>query len=141
MGYRYNIQPEQCNFYVNKEKRTVVCVINVGRHLPMCFIEEFCYKEPDFFEQKLMPNCIPTRFVGKAICSESDEWDEELGKEIAFTRAKRKYMTSLFKSLQGWINKCDELLLNSLNTINTFGQKVAADLDYHDGLIQKKLNK
>lgn len=141
MVYRYNIQPEQCKFYVNKEKRVVVCVIGVERHFPTCFVEEFCYKEPEFFEQKLMPDGIPTRFVGKAICSESDEWDEELGKEIAFTRAKRKYMTSLFKSLQKWINKCDELLLNSLNTINTFGQKVAADLDYHDALIQKKLNK
>lgn len=141
MGYRYNIQPEQCKFYVNKEKRTVACVIDAKRQTAWWFVEDYCGMEPDFFEQKLTPDRIPTRFVGKAICSESDEWDEELGKEIAFTRAKRKYMTSLFKSLQKWINKCDELLLNSLNTINTFGQKVAADLDYHDALIQKKLNK
>lgn len=43
---------------------------------------------------------IPNKFIGVAQCSPEDEWNEEVGKQIARDRLLNKYHNSLNKALK-----------------------------------------
>lgn len=43
---------------------------------------------------------LPDKFVGKAFCADSDEFDEETGKEIAKARVIDKYDNALWNKIQ-----------------------------------------
>lgn len=88
---------ETFDFYVNKEKRTVVAVLTVPENLmgnEMLQIigkssgNNFCIEECAINESIALKG----RYVGKASCHEEDAFDEEKGIHLAKLRALRSYM-------------------------------------------------
>ena len=89
---KHSIKREDVKYFVNEEKRTVVAVLEGTE----CLFTDFIYENDglmsfhdhyyDFDDRYLLPN----RFVGIAKCSVNDEWNEQLGKLIAFDRLKEK---------------------------------------------------
>ena len=74
-------------FFVNEDKKAVVCLITITRH-------------------KGLPN---QTFIGKAKCSPSDTFDVEKGKDIAYVRALlklKKAEVQYHKSLTGYYKSC-----------------------------------
>lgn len=84
-------------YYVNKEKRTVVCKIN-----------DCMYNLCDEVEGKGMPPheylLLKDSYIGKAVCSVDDTFDEEFGKKLAFNRAVVKLNADKVKVIDDFIN-------------------------------------
>ena len=122
------IKMSDCRFYVNEAERTVVCVIPNTDNMVMDFIHEhFRFNDLDFsFLEWRMENKIamPHSFMGKAVCAAEDEWDEETGKLIAFSRAKDKCYKSFFKRANTFIQTVDGRLGDMITEFNDFGMKL-----------------
>lgn len=130
---KINIKPQDCKFYVNKEKRKIVCVLEGTRDLLTTFIE--CNDNADYF---WLDKCLilPNRFVGIATCSTDDEWDEAFGRTLAFKRLKDSFYTAFFKHA----DKYADILNNKLNAIiedfNNLGIKVEASISKREKEIE-----
>ena len=124
----FGIKQSNCKFYVNEEKRTVVCVIPNTKNLVCRYIrDKFSFPEIDFrtgswelYKEIVMPKS----FMGKAVCAEGDTWDEELGRMIAFNRAKDKCYTAFFKRANNFINIVDGRLGDMISEFNNFGVRL-----------------
>lgn len=143
------IKMSDCRFYVNEAERTVVCVIpqfveegnwrRFTSDMVTDFIEDnFRFPEIDFhysLESKLKDELkMPNTFMGKAVCSPDDEWNEEVGKMIAFSRAKDKCYKSFFKRANRFVQTIDRRLGDMIEQFNDFGMKLE---DKRLGLEQK----
>lgn len=137
------IKMSDCRFYVNEEARTVVCVIppvikdkSGNRHkisdMVLDFIREnFEFSDIDMYDAIDLWNkhfsdklTMPYSFTGKAVCAESDEWDEETGKLIAFGRAKDKCYKSFFRRANHFVQAVDKRLGDMIEIFNDFGVKL-----------------
>lgn len=125
------IKMSDCRFYVNEEKRTVVCVIPKTHYMVKDFIGEHFHWRGDFdfsdynLSYRLSDELsMPSSFVGKAVCAPEDEWNEETGKLVAFARAKDKCYKSFFKRANMFIQKLDGRLGDMIGIFNDFGMKL-----------------
>lgn len=123
------IKMSDCRFYVNEAERTVVCVIPDTKEAFHDFIyANFRFRDTDLymmlttqFEDKLL---LPSSFMGKAVCSVDDKWDEDLGRMIAFSRAKDKFYRSFFKRANLLVNTIDNQTNQMIDVFNTMGAKL-----------------
>jgi len=127
--YKINIKPENCKYIVNKDNNKVVCIIDNTSRLFTRFMERnfqiqpdnvIDFKNYDRLERKLY---MPNRFWGVATCSKDDEWNEETGKLIAYSRAREKLNRSFFKRAKTYINTLDKWLDESVEILNDLGEK------------------
>lgn len=125
------IKMSDCRFYVNEAERTIVCVIpNTGRML-IDYITSYCaYSDLDLsyaveydLKEKLK---MPSSFMGKAVCDPNDEWNEEIGRKLAFMRAKNKCYTSFFRRANTFVQTIDRRLGDTIESFNNFGLKLEA---------------
>ena len=134
------IKMSDCRFYVNEEARTVVCVIPNTKYMLSNFIDEhFQYGDINFdyaitTEYLRHELVMPNSFMGKAVCSADDEWNEEIGKMIAFSRAKDKCYKSFFRRANNFVNTVDRRLGSVIEMFNAMGNKLN---DKREGLEQK----
>lgn len=138
------IKMSDCKFYVNEEAKTVVCVIPDAKEMLDDFVSEnFRFSD---FDMHFMINDydmlkMPKSFIGKAVCSADDEWDEELGRMIAFSRAKDKFYKSFFKRANNFINAVDRRLGDMIETFNDLGAKVSDKKEKLEHMIEEKMQK
>ena len=140
------IKMSDCKFYVDEDARTVICVIAdtedvTVRHALTNFIDEqFDYKDIDISSVAYYSSLhdilkMPKSFMGKAVCSEDDEWDEEAGKLLAFKRAKTKFYNSFFKRANILMRTLDKRLDDMVEAFGQLGLKIENNMD----AIDKKL--
>ena len=129
-------QPEDCHFIVKKDEGKVICII-----------DDVKYDAYDYFNHCTPFSCayydiqnvqIPDRFVGIATCSKDDEWDEHIGRVIAYNRALKKYSKCFFKAINRLVNTIDDMLNRFTGEANNYGAKLAAAIDSSDNWIAKK---
>ena len=118
-----------CRFYVDEEARTVVCVIPNTKNMVNDFIwDHFQWSDvnmSDALDYTLRRQIkMPKSFMGKAVCAPEDEWDEELGRMIAFSRAKDKCYKSFFKRANMFVQTVDRRLGDMIEAFNDFGLKL-----------------
>ena len=135
------IKMSECKFYVDEEARTVICVIpnkihhkdgstTVVSKMVEDFIEKnFRFKDLDFdfalnYDWREKDLEMPVSFMGKAVCAPEDEWNEELGRMIAFSRAKDKCYKSFFKRANKFVQAVDRRLGDMIEQFNDFGLKL-----------------
>ena len=141
------IKMSDCKFYVDEEKRVVVCVIPHTQDMLYNFISEnFRFTKFDIQWGLTVPGGIdmitmPSSFMGKAVCSEEDEWNEETGRLIAFSRAKNKCYRSFFKRANRLIQTVDEHLGDMVDAFNRFGTRLEDNRDGLQQRIEESLNK
>ena len=128
-----NIGMEDCKFFVDEEKRTVVCVIENTRNIVHDFFSldiydvsnkstPIIFKVNDALWARLK---LPDRFIGKAVCAPEDEWNEEAGRLIAFDRAKMKLNTSFFKRAQLLVDAVDTAFGEMVSRVNEYGERLS----------------
>lgn len=135
------IKMSDCKFYVDEAARTVVCVIPNTQLMVTDFMyEHFRWKDVDFWmgleyilDDKLT---MPHSFMGKAVCAPEDEWNEELGRIIAFSRAKNKCYKSFFKRANKLIQTVDKRLNDMITLFNDFGAKLQTKKEMLDAKIE-----
>lgn len=123
------IKMSDCRFYVDETEKVVVCVIPNTSNMVMDFIwDNFNWSDMNMSDaidyhlrQKIK---MPKAFIGKAKCAPEDEWDEELGKMIAFSRAKDKCYKSFFKRANTFVQTVDRRLGDMIEAFNNFGMRL-----------------
>lgn len=126
------IKMSDCRFYIDEDSRTVICVIPHTENMVTDFIDEnFRFSDLsmdnviNFWNKRFMHElCMPKSFIGKAKCAEEDNWDVELGKMIAFSRAKDKCYKSFFKRANKFVQTIDRRLGDMITVFNDFGVKL-----------------
>lgn len=145
-NYKFNIRPEDCEYIVKEDERKVICILNDTKHL---FTKFTAYNLPlpldgvwnsgrplsKLYNQLLMP----TRFIGVATCSLNDEWDEDTGKLVAFSRCKDKVNKSFFKRANLLINTYDQWLDDAETTLNELGYKLSVNTERRHEYIKSLL--
>lgn len=139
------IKMSDCKFYVNEEEKTVVCVIPNTQNMLNDFINEnFRFSDFDVNEALwcgYKPYRMPRSFMGKAVCAAEDEWDEELGRMIAFSRAKDKCYRSFFKRANALVNTIDRRLNEMMSMLNGMGDKLYEKRVKLEHMIEEKTKK
>ena len=139
------IKMSDCKFYVNKEARTVVCIIPNTRAMVGDYIyDNFAFTDIDltnFYGELQKKLKMPNSFIGKAVCADMDEWNEELGRKIAYARAKDKCYRSFFKRANKFVQVLDQRLEEIITRFNDMGVKLAERKDAMDAAIEKELQK
>ena len=140
------IKMSNCKFYVNEEERTIVCVIPYTRGMLSAFVyENFKWPDLDFdygINSQLNDQLkMPSSFMGKAVCASEDEWNEELGKKIAFSRAKDKCYKSFFKRANLLVRTLDKRLEDMIKTFNDFGLKLEEKREALESQIESTIKK
>lgn len=140
------IKMSDCKFYVNEQARTVICVIPNTQNMLRDFIyQHFQFKDIDIWEATnwSMMNKIemPYSFMGKAVCAPEDEWNEEVGRMIAFARAKDKCYKSFFRRANMLIQAIDKRLNDMITTFNDFGVRLEAKHEALQTQINEKIGK
>ena len=135
------IKMSDCRFYVNEAERTIVCVIpewtgnrKRTRDMLINFIHEnFLFSDLNlggaieyYWDDNKFVKALgmPSTFIGKAVCAPGDEWNEELGRKIAFSRAKDKCYKSFFKRANLFVQTVDRRLGDMIERFNDFGLKL-----------------
>ena len=135
------IKMSDCKFYVNEDERVIVCVI---QNTEFMFADYICdhFNWRDFYLGHIADDyMMPNSFMGKAVCSENDEWNEDLGRKIAFSRAKDKCYRSFFKRANSLINCIDRRLGEMVDSFNTFGDNLSKKKDNLQYQIDQELGK
>ena len=140
------IKMSDCKFYVDEDARVVVCVIPNTNDMLIDFVREhFRWDDVDMdyaidyhFEPKLQ---MPRSFMGKAVCAAEDEWNEELGSKIAFSRAKDKCYKSFFKRANLLVQTYDRRLGDMIEAFNDFGLKLDAKREALESQIESETKK
>ena len=126
---KLNVNSKDCRYIVDKNKRKVVCIIDHTSDIFTDFMETnfkiFIYDDPFWNSGKFMKKLImPRRFIGIATCSPEDEWNEDTGRLIAYSRAKDNLNKSFFKRANLYINTLDKEIDRATETLNMIGQKL-----------------
>lgn len=134
---------DKIQYYVNKDARTVVCVINSTEksflnylaHRPM---NEFFYST-FFSHDKRMKLFMPKTFKGVAKCNPNDEWNEEIGKLIAYDKARMKENASFFKRAQFVLDELNKFGDMFYEQINAYGARLERAHDARTATITKSV--
>ena len=126
------IREENCKFIVNKDARKVVCIFEGGDNIE------------DYLESKVSGTYLywdvnlnlANRYVGIATCAENDEWDEKIGRRIAFYKMKKKFYNALFRRVNKVIDACDNELARIADSFNLLGAKVQRFVDHETKYIE-----
>ena len=140
------IKMSDCKFYVNEQARTVVCAIPNTQGMLRDFIyQHFQFKDIDIWEAtnwSMMDKItMPYSFMGKAVCAPEDEWNEKVGRMIAFARAKDKCYKSFFRRANMLIQAIDKRLNDMITTFNDFGMRLEAKHEALQTQINEKIGK
>ena len=146
--YKFNIKPSDCDFIINEEKRTIVCLIKHTEHMFTRFADnnfDIPWDCVNFIWGKNNPKSkhmvdklrMPKYFWGIATCSEDDEWDVEKGKLLAFSKAKNKLNNSFFKRAKFYIDTFDKSLNDAVLILNNLGEQLTANTDRRNERIKE----
>ena len=140
------IKMSDCRFYTDEDARTIVCVIAVEGMEDMLieFVRENFYFNDICINWAINSNLydrlkMPRSFMGKAVCSEDDEWDEEAGKLLAFRRAKTKFYNSFFKRANILMRALDNRLDDMVGIFGQLGLKIEDNMNAIDRKLSDKI--
>ena len=136
------------NFFVNKEKKTIVCVINFEINLLEIKAVQRMFDDPEFRDfinsnydiEKNLGVC-KFKVSGKAKASDEDEFDETFGKRLAKTRAQEKAFivaNNLYCDIAEFVDKL--VLRDFENLIDGTEQAYFKCIDHEVDLTNEKFN-
>ena len=140
-GIRHKVQ-----YFVNKEKGIVVARINDCKRDFISFLFDSCDQNSlayhaSFSDKEYDQFLMPHSFVGVAQLGENDIWDEELGKQIAYQRAKQKRDASFFKRANMAVRLYERELDKLCNLFDAYGKRLSNNNEYREKKIAEKIQK
>lgn len=127
-----NIKPtsECCQYYIDAEKGVVVCRIVDTKFLVYNFIgPDHCQLLRDSKINRHM--MMPASFTGVARCAPGDTFNEAVGRELAYTKARTKLNTSFFKRANYFVNEIDRRVGELTAKFNKYGTQLENNHEKH----------
>ena len=122
-------------YIIDKSNRKVICLIENTREAFYHFMYDWNTKTDFVFRIDYKKYKMNNAFRGVATCSPNDEWDEKLGKQIAYARARYKFDRSFFNQANRFVNDVDARFNQMCDEINNYGRRIEEKYNYR----QKKL--
>lgn len=122
-----NITMKDCNFIVKPESRKVICVFYPPRLKYV--VQDYLDELPGRLSlssglcRKYDSLRMPSYFKGVATCAPEDEWNEELGKLVAFNKMKKKFCSAFFRRINLFFNDVDQQIEQAIVTCDLMGEK------------------
>lgn len=138
---KHSIRKNDVKYVVNPEQKKVVAYIEGTKDMFIDFLEEnYPYHSYLIWEDPLREKLLmPARFVGISTCGPSDEWNENLGKLIAFDRMKDNLSKSFFKRANTLVAEMERRLDIFCDRTNAYGTKLEVNTEHRKQLIEKLL--
>lgn len=125
-------------YFINEDKRTVVAVLdNLQESLIPSItkdiakagiganVDNVAYGLLPLLRQAGKASLLPDRVTAKAVCSESDPWDVEFGKQLAKARLLKTAVRYKFN-----------FMMNFMDILGKIQNQIGTRLDMYDGLYQ-----
>ncbi len=96
MCQKFKLRFQEAEYHVNKEKRTVICVLKAD------YDNELDLYRPSNYYNKNFKDFYYFKSVGVAKCDPKDEFDITLGKRIAESKAKRNAYKRYINIIRGF---------------------------------------
>lgn len=106
-------------YYVNKEKKTVVCRLVSCSDVAMEKLVKRGYHPIEVGDV-----VIPDEFIGKSVCSATDEFDEEFGKALAYQRACIKMNAIAISAMKTFAANVESFYTSFMNDIKAVTRKL-----------------
>lgn len=97
-------------FYVNEEKRTVVCIISTTNE-----VIDRLWKYDVYIHMGLAEEC---EYIGIAKCAPEDIWNENYGRKLAEYRAMEKRRKDVNRKINTYI----EITQKKLDNLSAYGK-------------------
>jgi len=131
-------------YIVKEDERVVICVINGTRRYFSDYMSNRLGQQDylvDFGLRVENRYNLKNSYSGIARCAPGDEWNEELGRKIAFNKAKEKLNSAFFKRAKTYVNEVDNRFNQLIGVINNYGARLALDADEREKEIEQMLGK
>ena len=124
-------------YFVNKEKGVVVCVLrNCEGDAFLDFSQRFYNEHERYMTPVNQKYFINSTYRGIAKCDFSeDEFNETFGKDLAFQRARNKYLRAKAKMIR---RICNDMTQKIENNINPYLENLDKTIDKSDKLLEVK---
>ena len=133
----------EAKYYVNEEKRTIVCTIECSEWDAFDYLEKsdivISVSGPRNTLYKY--GKMPSKFVGIAKCAPGDKFDEHIGRLLAFNRAKGKYDHAFETRVVYLVSQWDRLRQEVLERLLHYNKKAAYHQSRRSKEIEEYLNK
>ena len=126
MNSKVNVTQKDCKFYVDRANGVVVCVLRNTKYILRDNLEE---NNPYYVCRDIALANMPDQFIGVARCGKGDNFDEQVGRKLAFYRLKKKFYSSYFKRANAYFNAVDRVIGQQVDLFNLIGEKVGRNLD------------
>ena len=123
MELKKAIKQKAKNFYINKEKKTVTCVLTID-------IDEYQFSRIVEFRkliEKYNFHCVRDgyyEFVGRAKCCPDDEFNEQLGKDLAYFKAKQNLLERFSRIYRAYHKQSEDEYYKVSNQISDSTYKI-----------------
>lgn len=134
---RIRIDRKHCKFIVKPEDRKVICVYKTNPDI----VEDYFWdavRGTSFVFDSATQVKMRNYYTGIATCSPEDEWDEELGKLIAYNKMMKKFCSAFFRRLNYYFDKYDKVLENAVIQCDTMGEKWNKQIEMLDNEIRRR---
>lgn len=138
---KHSIRKEDVTYVVRPEQKKVIAYIEGTQWMFTDFVNENYPGSYVFWCNESMEDRLrmPARFVGISTCGPDDEWDENLGKLIAFDRMKDNLNKSFFKRANTFVAEMEKRLDIFCDRTNAYGTKLEINTERRKQLIEKLL--
>ena len=119
---KIHIDMKDCKFILKPDERRIVCIYYTDPEILIDYLNHNCNVYTDYKEYNILK--MRHYYTGIATCAPEDEWNEELGRKIAFSKAKDKCYKSFFKRANTIVQTIDCRLGDMIEMFNDFGLKL-----------------
>ena len=136
---KIHIDMKDCKFILKPDERRIVCIYYIDPEILIDYLNHNCNVYTDYKEYDILK--MRHYYTGIATCAPDDEWNEDTGKLIAFTKMKKKFCTSVFRRINRFFDKRDTEINRAAETCDRMGEKWNRQIDTLDKEIENRLSK
>lgn len=123
-------------YHVNVAKKTVVCRLvecnnEIDARLIRRGFQVSAIKHPKF--------CVPDVIIGKAVCCQTDTFDEEFGKKLAYSRAMAQFNIACRNLMTTIMNAMENEHKEAIKVLENIRYNLDSSADYHKRFINEIL--
>lgn len=136
---KIHIDMKDCKFILKPDERRIVCIYYTDPEILIDYLNHNCNVYTDYKEYNILK--MRHYYTGIATCAPEDEWNEDTGKLIAFSKMKKKFCTSVFRRFNRFFDKRDIEINRATEICDRMGEKWNRQVDTLDKEIENRLSK
>ena len=136
---KIKIREQDCRFIVKRDEKVVVCILPKTKFL---FIDFINLNLPNFITDEIYEKRLELKnyYVGVAKCSPEDEFNEEIGRRVAFAKLKEKLRAAFYRRADYYIQTYDNFMEKQVQNIDELLDKWTGEIEHERKNIEDYFN-